>query len=91
MANLNIPFLLLQERSQSPFTIDQKASRIDEDFLMLSDTNSGSLAICLQESVITKNDDGKTTKFIANIRPKLLCIPTIFPDETPILHDFCFV
>jgi hypothetical protein len=58
---------------------------------MVSDRNSGCLAVCLQDSVVTQNTEGRTTKFVANVRPKLLCIPSIFPEHPPVLHDFCFV
>ena len=58
---------------------------------MLSDSNSGCLALCQHDSVLTTSDDGRTTKFIANVLPKILCVPSIYPDVAPILHDFCFV
>ena len=101
MANLHIPFLLLQEGA-CRFSIDCRASRVtrdriqqtrqskasaealkDSNLLVVSDKNTGCLALCQQESVITQSPSATKipNKFIVSVKPRILCVPSIYPSD----------
>ena len=69
--------------------------------MVISDKSTGCLVLCEQESAITGSALGgmlAPNKFIVSIRPKVLCVPSIFPNIQHqkqhlgcFLLDFCLV
>lgn len=100
MANLNIPFLLLQEGA-CKFNVDAASSRLvaqsrpDPNLLVLTNEN-GCLTLCHQDSVLTRQPNELVdNKFAISIRPRTLCVPSIFPgagaDADGRILDHCLI
>ena len=104
MANLNIPFLILQE-SASKFRIDASSSRLlckpnaassvklpdDANLMVLVDKDSETMAVCAHDYYETIKQ-GKATKFVVSLRPKVLCVADIFPAKAKSqIVDYCLI
>ena len=47
--------------------------------MVLSDSGTGNLVICEHQHILSDKDDFGKTKFVVTVKPKILCMPKIFP------------